>query len=143
MNNVNYENPADLIRRQMQAQAEVILPQAILTQGVLVDVFKSRTSSATDKVYGGYTGQKMETVPTMRTRILGLEFGQFRASKSSAISGWFQGGTCYVLADSGIVANDVVQEVGTEIKFLIQHAEVVGTAGPRQVMRLKVSSLFE
>lgn len=140
---VRYENPLDLMRRQMQKQQDALIPQAIMVQGVLCDVYRAVNEGSSDNVYGGYSGQKLESSPSAQVRILGLALQTFRATKEDIISGWFEGSFCYALSEIELGSDDVVVEVGTQVKYLVVLPEVIGTAGPRKVIRFRVASLFE
>lgn len=143
VDNVRYENPLDLMRRQMQKQQEFIIPQAIKLQGVLCDIYRTVSHGSADRVYGGFSGQKLETTSSLQARVLGLALADFRSTKSDIISGWFEGGFCYALSEVELGADDVCVEVGTQVKFLVVLPEVIGTDGPRKVTRFRVTSLFE
>lgn len=143
VDNVRYENPLDLIKRQMQRQAEFMIPQSIKVSGTLCDVYRAVDIGSSDSVYGGFSGQKLETVSTVQARILGLSSSTFSPTKDSIISGGFEGAYCYALCEIELKGDDVVVEVGTQIKYLIVLPEVIGTDGPRKVLRFRAASVFE
>lgn len=140
---VGWENPLELMQRQTAAVQLVMLPQMILSQGSLVDVFKRTKDHNVDKLYGTYSGQKMAATSSLRTRVLGLTPSAFRSSKRVTVGGYFEGADCYCFETDDITNGDVLLEVGTQIKWIVSKLESLGSNSPRRVNRFRVSAVME
>ncbi|CAH9015241.1 conserved hypothetical protein [Vibrio phage 150E35-1] len=140
---VGWENPLELTQRQTAVVQSHMIPQMIMMQGVLVDVYRAINDQDTDKVYGSFSGQKLGLVSQVRTRVLGLTPQQFRASKRSYTSGYLEGGFCFCFEQDDIRNGDVLVESNTQIKWIVSQLQSLGSDSPRKINRFVVSSLME